>query len=342
MSAVESTITLTAGEDSEVMPLETAGRSPFSFCPRCDGPKFPSHANSLCRKCYRAECAERRGNKPVKPPYVPIIPDYMKPADMERLKELIVRPDFKDSKLFPLLRYKGNLGIGRARRLWNFAITMMETDARSASDGGKMSANAAFTHLCGAEGKVTTRSVKQFFSRLYWHKSVCDNIPGLHEYVRFTFDNAPSPTYSWPDELEPVSIFTTEARCHVPWRTYRTKRRLREARGPKPYDLVYPFVIHKPVNGGAEYEMMMAVNKAVSSRFPADLRADICQDLIVELLMGTITLGDVQSSEIGVLKEITKKNRGRYGDISLDDFVGSDDGRNWHEKISPQPDGIEW
>lgn len=133
----------------------------------------------------------------------------MKPANLESLKEKIIRPDF-DKHLIPLLLYKGSRGIGWIHRGFNFAITMMESECGSFKEATKMSRSLEYAHLCGNRKPVEMQQVRSLFSRLRDHPEVTNNIPGLTEYCR----EVDGRSY----HLTPVSIYADREKRKAPWR----------------------------------------------------------------------------------------------------------------------------
>lgn len=253
----------------------------------------------------------------------------MKEANLDRLKDKIVRPDF-DEKLVPLLLYRGALSLGRAQRMWNFALTMMESEAETLADATKLSLNPEFAHLCGPHSKIPLMGARSFFSRLYEQPKVTDNIPGLTAYIRDVFRASGRFV---PFRLMPVPL--NGYRVRAPWRIEDGRPAARtNLVGGRAEKLLYPFVIHKPKNGGAEYDLMVEVNNAVPKYLPSHLRADICQDLIVAILAGDIERSALRGSVKDYSRKVLKMHPLKYGDLSLDaPLPGSEGGRTLHDTL---------
>lgn len=218
----------------------------------------------------------------------------LKVVPLSKLQEDIVRPGI-EKHLLPLLLYKGSTSLGRIHRLWNFAIAMMHTECDSLSDGVAISNNPDFSHLCGPVNKTNNLTLRSFFSRMRLNPVVTENIQGFTEFVEHILPR--------PFLLRPVDPISERRRC-APWREFANKReknrlkrenKERWAHDPgnvkttamRSEDMFYPFVMYEP-NKPMD-RLVAIVHACVPTALPSEFRADICQDLIVELLAGDLT-----------------------------------------------------
>lgn len=255
------------------------------------------------------------------------------PAGMNYLSDLIIRPGIE--KTFgPLLLYRGSgRGRGWIHRYWNAAILMMANEAETLADGMKLFDNPDFNQLCGPVKAPQKFSMMQALTRLGDNPGVTRNIPGLTDYIR-SLDVGPC-------SLTRVDRFSDDPDC-PDWRVYRGEKAREEwkpERGIAVKDqLFYPFMIHdtgKPDNG---FAMVKLVNSAVPDYWPDHIRADACQDLIVGLLSGDITPGQVHDKAAEYVSKVYRLNPVKYdghGGIlrSLNAPVGHDDDRSLSEVI---------
>lgn len=105
-------------------------------------------------------------------------------------------------------------------------------------------------------------------------------------------------------------------------------------------DSKYPYCRGRPSDPGAA--LVAAVNAAVSRRLPDDARADVCQDLILSILEGDLSVGDLTPA---VKKQIARRQAdySRLSVLSLDAIVGKDDaGRpiTYLDKLSTDHDPV--
>lgn len=293
----------------------------------------------------------------------------MRSANLESLKEKIVRPDF-DKHLVPLMLYRGNAGMkgfGRTQRVWNLAITLMESECETYTQAVKIGGNPDYAHLCGPRRPMVYGSFASVFGRMMENPKVTDNIPGLTDFCK----SIRGPKW----RLTPVDLYTNDMRHRMtstvsPWRIIgyspevqaereargllkkevsearklvreMEKRKKREdllnCRGTKP--LFYPYLIHKPHERNTEYELMLEVNRAVPAHLPDWLRADICQDLLVAVLAGEIPRDRIKEGVKGFAREVFKMHPIKYGPLSLDAPLSDESDSTFLDVL--MPDSLE-
>lgn len=259
----------------------------------------------------------------------------MKDANFNSLADKIIRPGIED-KLVPLCLYMGGASLGSIHRKWNLIISAMEADCNNLNEIVAFSRSPSCSHLCEPPKGLPHLGLRGFIARLSDNPDVMNNISGLSEYVGYVNSHPSygSRTYS-PFKLRRISLYGE--RTLTPWRF-----EIRKAR-PKRHTpsfvrelLCYPYVIHKPVDGGEEYEMMLAVNKAVSRGIPDFLRSDICQDLIVSILCGETSVENIKDSLKEATRKVIKMHPTKYGPISLDAPVYNDGGQTLAEMIDSE------
>lgn len=253
---------------------------------------------------------------------------------MNSLSDLVVRPGIRKF-LWPLCLYRGQMNQGHAHRLWNYALLMMAAEAETLADGMTLAHNPAFAQLCGPVNKPQKQTMYSFFGRLWSNPDVTDNIPHFTEYVR-SLDLGPS----W---LKPVPLETAEQFC-APWRKSLhpdyDPRAERPESGAKP--LYYPYLAHDPQNKESGSDLVALANRLVPTTLPHDIRADVCQELIVSILAGEITrdqaLDHVQKHIGRVFKSVEFKYMGsRHLKFSMDAKIrgfDADDERSLHDVVS--------
>lgn len=231
----------------------------------------------------------------------------MRVADMDSLREKIIRPEF-DEKLVPLLLYRGSSSIGNIQRGWNFAITMMETDCQSFTDGHKLSMNPDFAHLVGPYRRVEYYAIRSLFGRLRDNPVVTDNVPGFtaycHEVVGISY------------KITPISIYTNYPKCKTPWRIYEAGAKHKASSKPKRArinEVFYPFLIYAPTMGHEERRLTEIVNGAIPVELPPSLRADLAQDLLVELLAQKLPLDRLYDPKKRYLADVMAAHPLKYG-----------------------------
>lgn len=243
----------------------------------------------------------------------------MTPVNLATLESAIIKPGIEEH-LTPLLMYRGSVGLGRIHRLLNLTIAAMEQDCTFSDITQRFQQNPDFSHLCGPEKAVTaSTTLYSFFGRLEDNPDVTNNIPHLLDYVRGLG--------GYRFTLERVSLETHRHRNMGAggWRTFVSKRvprkpKLRVPREAKPPPLLYPFLIHDA--GRPEHNLLKKVNAAVPRGLSPDLRADVCQDLVVGILCGDFSEDNLELPAKEMIRRVYKMFPTKYGPISLDAKMG--------------------
>lgn len=252
---------------------------------------------------------------------------------MNSLTDLVARPGMRKF-LWPLCLYRGRMDQGHAHRLWNYALLMMAAEAETLADGLSLAHNPAYAQLCGPVNKPQKQTLYGFFGRLFDNPDVTDNIPQFTEYVR-SLDLGPS----W---LKRVPLETDQQFC-APWRVSthpdHDARAERPESGARP--LYYPYLAHDP-DSSTGADLVLLANKLVPTTLPHDIRADVCQELIVSILTGEISRDqahDHVQKHIGrVFKSVEFKWTPAGHKFSMDakirGYNDSDDDRSLHDIVS--------
>jgi len=276
----------------------------------------------------------------------------MKTAPLAKLENAIIKPGI-EKHLHPLIRFRGQVSLGRVHRLWNFAQSMMLQECETTADGtARLALNPAFSHLAGPDKRVQSTGLRALASRLCATPEVQKLDPVLTEYIREIF---PAPFSLIPvPEVTPNTktwgvdnwrlYYSRRAQNYFSreeWADYQrdraidrlrralekkrdAERRLRNATAPK--TLLYPFVIHD--GGKPEHDLLRAVNAAVPKWLPEEMRADVCQDLVVGILAGDFDKDNLKLPAKEMMARVQKMFPTKYGPISLDAIMpGTDDMR---------------
>ena len=256
----------------------------------------------------------------------------MTPVVLSRLEDKIVRPGF-ERFLRPLLMYRGALTLGRAHRLWNSLVAAMEQDCTAADITQRFTQNPDFSHLCGIERPLVSSSLVSFCGRLRDNPTVMGEMPGLAEYVDWLI-----PPYKRLGSLTPVSEYTHSSRNMGAggWRTYVRRPRKIRVMQPRPEALRYPFLIHDA--GKEEHRLLRRVTSAIRTNDP-ELKADLCQDLIVGILAGEFAEDDLHLPAREVARRASRLYPEKYRSVELDAVIG-DDGDTWLSLVADE--GRDW
>lgn len=229
----------------------------------------------------------------------------MREVSLDKLKTAIIKPGI-EKYLVPLCDFRGK-SLGNVHRMWNFSISMMEHEATHADATQRLWGNPAHSHLCGTTVRATSMTIGVFTGALMARPHVAKNHPGLLDYLRGTARWIIDPNNTW----------------HTPrdtWRAYKN-------------DNPYPFLVHdaaRPVD-----PIVAAITKAVPKYLDREMKADLCQDLAVAILVGDLSIDDVQAGIRKFLPKLWKVNpSSKYGDMSLNAKIpGRDDGLTWLDTL---------
>lgn len=104
--------------------------------------------------------------------------------------------------------------------------------------------------------------------------------------------------------------------------------------------LAFPYIVKQT---RPEHELILAVNKCVPRGLPEALREDVCQEIILGVLDGTIALETIAQTLPSVLRRVRKDNSAPFGTLSFDAApVWNDDGRPLHETLSIDAAAVGW
>lgn len=228
-------------------------------------------------------------------------------VSLDELKERIVRPGM-DKHLQPLRLYRGNLSAGRVKMLWNFIQLAHLSGTPSAAAAVKLFQNPEVPQLLGPVRNVSLLGLETFLSRMHDNMQVAENIPGLPEYIReqIRFRKFNLTKISGADRRSHMD-FRREA-----WdaeggvrRTANIKAAL-SRQAAKPAEVFYPFLIHDPKTD--ESDLVKFVNSVVPRGLMFDVRADVCQEMLLAILTGEIARDEAHSKRYTIIKRVMAMN----------------------------------
>lgn len=275
------------------------------------------YAGVVCQT-YKLPTRDGRSAKPRK---------HLKWVKFDDLKDAVLKPGI-DKFLEPLLLYTGATTTtpGRVHRLWNMTLAAMRAGAVDQSDFRHMSCNPEFAHLGTPNKRVEVQQVDSWFSKLRDNKLVTDNVPGLTEYTKF-FDYRHF-------ELRRVSAEAVWGSV-LPWRQSGGGSKSWALKIPElkdaPKILFYPYMLHEPRK---ENDLVLKVNAVVPHGLPEDIRADVCQDIIVAVLEGKLNIDNAKDNIGEFIKNVWRLYPWKYKWLSLDQPAFGDSSRTIGEMLS--------
>lgn len=169
-------------------------------------------------------------------------------------------------------------------------------------------------------------------ARTWWTR------PDLVALKALIIDNADPVRSAHALGREPRHLADKAYRTGIPpprsWRAFLTRKQMREEPTSKDA-LQYPYIAK--VRG--EHADLLAVNALVPRGLPDFMRADVCQEIMLALLDGSVTLDELRSDQRLVRSFVSRSRReneemGGYA-LSLD--APMRDGRSWYEVMPDTP-----
>jgi hypothetical protein len=81
-------------------------------------------------------------------------------------------------------------------------------------------------------------------------------------------------------------------------------------------------------------DLLLAINRAVPIRLEESVRAEVCQDLAVAILDGSVCLQEISTLVPAFVKAVYRKFPVRFGPLSLDQEMFREGGRMRHEFLA--------
>lgn len=217
-------------------------------------------------------------------------------------------------KLRPLVLYRGNMSEHVARSMTNAVILGMKSGVGSLRELTKIiSCDCDGRHCCGLHAPKSNFVLSNFMSRLIDRQSVSDNWPGLRQFcIEMRGDYVGLTRVS---EISEYDSYTSRA-----WRMPRSARRGEISEH-------WPHIPDDSLEGA---EMLKSVDEVVPKEMCKELREEICQDIIVDLLKGEITESDLKDRnkmKYYIRSNFKKFPRHNYATLSLDAPLGDSDGK---------------
>jgi hypothetical protein len=249
-------------------------------------------------------------------------PSWRLPRNLQikHLDRYIVESMEREKELRPLLLFRGSMSEHRVRTLFALMRLLRDNDIPSPNQAQQfLSLLPDERHRSGLHAAtIDSMSWIRWLCRLSQSPSVFEIDRNLKTYCDWLLAQTSSHSKFL---LERIS--ETAFRTRRDWRRVSRPRRIRkEVDGITEF---YPYLRERQEL--KDYLMLSAVHHAVSKSLPEDIRADICQDLIVSILAGEVSVDNCRDK----IPEHLRSHRQMYGDrwrtISLETPLGGDDRR---------------
>lgn len=267
----------------------------------------------------------------------------MKNPELQVAKEIVVE-SVQSSDRSALLDVWPGQALGPLIGLWNFTKMLQEAEVETIVEIDNLMRNSVdLAHLCGlhkrafkAKGIVPgfrhdalakAGEIRTFWGFLWTQEKVLKSEQGLGDYIQSVFENS---TYRAGRSRRSFGLFLNENRR--PWQTpewYEQRKPKRELFSPCVE--FYPYLTAQPTE---EHDLIMTVDSLVPKNLPNQTRADVCQDMIVAVLSGEVTVGNLKDATSKYVKQFFKMFPPKYGHLSLDHPFRPGDSRTLGEMLA--------
>ncbi len=257
---------------------------------------------------------------------------------LERAKERIAHP-YTEDELMPLLLFRGRLNMGQTQALYKTALLMMDAEIPSRARIKEVTSQSRdLLHMTGlhdpAKGGIDIRSI---LNRIVQCPTVLDLNPRLKDYAYWVAENSGG-AWRFFYKLDPIPRWSIHAKAkfRYPYKKDGHRGGLKSSK-PKEKDSgilipqFYPFYTETP---DEEHDLLEWAHHLVPRSIPDNWRADICQDLIVALLMGEVTKDNAELAVPKYIKKVFKEFPSKYGPLSLDAEFSPNDDRTLMDKLA--------
>jgi hypothetical protein len=255
----------------------------------------------------------------------------MKEVQLERLKTQIPEREFEILHAAnPWFRLSHSAGY--AKGLWNFTVALMDAECESLELAYQIADESKdLTHLCGFHKLRFALSrweqMRWFLTRVWHDKAILKLKPPLKDYIEFICENS---RVRWGTTTRPMGLLVVDndgdrAFQRLPWRTKEWYKAHRPKRKPAarvvPLSEFWPYI---GSNANDDHDLLIAVDRVIPRHVPEQMRADICQDVLVSILTGDITLDNLRDGWSSYMRKAYKTSPSKYGHLSLDAPIFSD------------------
>lgn len=216
---------------------------------------------------------------------------------------------------------------GRKESLWKFTRLLLEAEVPTIDLIHQVGTQSSdLVHLSGLHrlGSRTTckaDELRHFWGQLWQTAGLLQSLSGLREYIADVCEVG----YKASRGRHAYRLFIGMDNERRPWRTPEWYEARKPVRLPiEPLSEFYPYITKRPTE---EHDFLMAVDSLVPKYLPNATRADVCQDMIVAILSGDVTLDNLKDGLPKYLKMFMKGAPSKYGHLSLDGPAGGNDTR---------------
>lgn len=240
----------------------------------------------------------------------------MQEISLEKAKEIVIEPT-------PDLSGAGTwrfFNTGYVSSMLKFSRLLMASEVYHVNDIEDVQRHSHdLLHLSGIhkmrKDVAKAGALRFFWGQLWEEETALKQIDGLKQYIVDVLENS---AYKGGWSKRPLGLLRPCGRPHsrdnYPWRDAAWYA----ARKPKPFVPLtefYPYISTTPTE---DHELLLAVDRLVPKGLNPDTRADVCQDMLVAVLSGDVSLDNLAGERPKYMKQFFKMFPAKYGHLSLD------------------------
>ena len=243
---------------------------------------------------------------------------------LPKIQGHLVEP-YKEEAFAPLRRYRGAVPFGRMKAVYNFLCAGMELEIPTVSKLSWASNELGYTsdlaHWAGLHAYATApRAFNALGTRLLKNPGVMRQTPHLQEYLEFLRAEGGLKVVN----LSPLLVRRPDNGIEVIQQ--------------------WPFIPGADRNAlapDAGMDLINEVDALVPRGLPKEARSDVCQDLVVAVLLGDVKKENLRDAMPRLLKKAFGMYPSKYRGLSLESTIGGDpDGRTLGETLHRKDDSL--
>lgn len=254
----------------------------------------------------------------------------MQELSLEKAKEIVIEavPELD----FKLAHFMGE---GYISKMFKFSRILMAAEVYHVDDIETIQKNSHdLLHFSGIHKirfDVAKAGALRFFWSQLWESQALKQYPDLKEYIE---DVCEASVYKAGKSRRSYGLLLSSEGARRPWRTDEWYA----ARAPKkiPYQKLTEFYPYISVTPTEDHELLLAVDRIVPKGLNPDTRADVCQDMIVAILSGEVSLENMAGERPKYMKQFFKMFPAKYGHLSLDMPIFEDSKKTLGETIAAE------
>lgn len=234
---------------------------------------------------------------------------------LERVATHVVE-SIPDEDFYPSMLYRGSMPVSRVRTVYNYFRAAMELDMKTTAEMTTRSSgrlhSSPLAHLTGLHSYVTQKPTWDTWgTRFLAHPELLEKTSHLREYLEYLRREGGLRER----KLTPIERWSPYANRNGinAWR-YKAAERAPQIIVPQRW----PYISYETPEETDGLDILRLVDEVVPKTIPQQVREDLCQDLVVAILMGEQAIENIQDALPQFTRKAFKMNPSKYGGVSME------------------------